>query len=80
MVLIISGISLQSIFNSTSSDRDCSRSVLVRKTDQNLVPESQDEVQKRQQVAQHQERAEEDQPRRGDHHHRAQEQGPWQHS
>lgn len=39
-------VPLQSLFNSTETDRNCPRSVSHRTTDQNLVPEQKNETQK----------------------------------
>ena len=69
---MISGVPLQPLPNTPTPDRDCSRLVLVRTPDQDLVPEPADEVQEGQQAAQHQERPPEDQPRRGYHYNSAQ--------
>ena len=46
--------------------------MFVRTTDQNLVPESANEVQERQQTSEHKERAKEDESGGGHNHHSAQ--------
>ena len=68
------GVPLQPILDSAETHRDCPRALFVRTANQNLVPEPTDEVQKGQQVAQHEERSTQDEPGRS-HDHRQSENG-----
>nr|ALB00306.1 Deformed [Paracyclopina nana]ALB00315.1 Deformed [Paracyclopina nana] len=61
------GVPLQPLPNPAASHRDRPCALFVRTSDQNLVPEPANEVQKGQQVAEHEKRASEDQPRGCDH-------------
>ena len=58
------GVPLQPILDTAETHRDRPRALFVRTANQNLVPEPTDEVQKGQQVAQHEECPTQDEPRR----------------
>jgi len=66
------GVPLQPILDATKTHRDRTRALFVRTANQNLVPESTDEVQKGQQAAQHQKRPTQDQPGRSHDHRQSQ--------